>query len=423
MINDIISKFLDDKNRIKIWPSKKEMKSEILNYLATKFEYGQFYKEQEVNTIIENWHTFDDCFLLRRGLVDYWFLSRTKNGARYWREEQSSLSQIKQVIFRNYDFDKIIGMSQMSNGIGSNSFYILCDKGEFIFKDIEHNHMNYPENEDIILSTLKNDGIPVPQIYKTVNGHSVICEGEKKYHMQTFVEGKIYKHGTAPDWLLFQSAEMLGKIQHSLSKLHPLPLGLSQGFLNYFTPEVAIANHTNTLRLAQDKGDTEVVEVLKDKIELIQKYKDLKFDFSKMTCRNTHGDYSVNQIICGNGRINGVIDFTSACVHPVCWEVIRSYSLADKKCINGEFDVENFKRYIEHFLKYGNLSEYDIEIMPRFYLYQSLVCDYFYQYYHSKYKNKGILYENAMFIYKQCKALSYSMDKGIGLQHPAPSLV
>lgn len=47
MKNDI-SKFIDDKSRIKIWPSKKEMKFEILSYLATKFECGRFYKEQEV---------------------------------------------------------------------------------------------------------------------------------------------------------------------------------------------------------------------------------------------------------------------------------------------------------------------------------------------------------------------------------------
>lgn len=193
MINDVISKFLDEKNRIKIWPTKKDKIFEILNYLAAKFEYGQFYKEKEVNSIIENWHTFGDYFLIRRELIEYHLLSRTKNGARYWREEQSTLDNIKQAILRNYDFDKIIGMSQMSNGIGSDSFYILCDKGEFIFKEIEHSHMDHPENEEIVLSASKDDVLPVPQIYKSINDDSVICEGEKKYQMQTFVEGKIHK--------------------------------------------------------------------------------------------------------------------------------------------------------------------------------------------------------------------------------------
>lgn len=88
MKNDI-SRFLDDENKIKIWPSKKQMKLDILSYLATKFESGRFYKEQEVNSIIENWHTFGDYFLLRRGLIDYKLLSRTNDGAKYWKEEQS----------------------------------------------------------------------------------------------------------------------------------------------------------------------------------------------------------------------------------------------------------------------------------------------------------------------------------------------
>ncbi|NJD04162.1 MAG: hypothetical protein FIA99_16565 [Ruminiclostridium sp.] len=214
--------------------------------------------------------------------------------------------------------------------------------------------------------------------------------------MQTFVNGIIHKHNTAPEWLLYQSAELLGKIQNSLSKLAQLPLGISQGFLDYFTPEVATINHTNTLKMAIDNGDDNIAEVQEEKIRLIDRYKNLKFDFARMTCGNTHGDYSINQIICGKDRINAIIDFTSACVHPLCWEVIRSYSLADGKCINGEFDIENFKRYMEHFLKYGYLNDYDIEIMPSFYLYQNLVCDYFYGYYHSEYKNKNILYENAM---------------------------
>lgn len=409
MKNDI-SKFLDNEGRIKIWPSKKEMKFEILKYLAGKFKFGRFYKEQEVNSIINEWHTFNDYFLLRRGLIDCWFLSRTKNGAKYWREERTSFSEIEKIILYNYNIDKLIGMSQMNNGIGSNSYYILCDKGEFIFKDIEQNHMNYPENEDIILKTLKEDGIPAPHIYRTVSDQSVICEGNKKYHMQTFVDGIIYRHNTAPEWLLFQSAELLGKIQSSMSKLPSLPLGLSQGFLEYLTPETAVTNHINTLKLAVDNGDTAIVQILQEKIKLIERYKDLTFDFDKMTCRNTHGDYSINQIICGKDKINAVIDFTSACIHPMCWEVIRSYSLADEKCKSGEFDIENFKKYLEYFFKYGSLNDYDIKIMPSFYLYQNLVCDYFYQYYHLNYKNKHILLENAMCFHEQCKFLSKNIE-------------
>lgn len=409
-MNDNILRFLDKEGRIKIWPSKKEMKHGVLQYLANKFKFGRLYSEKEINSIIENWHTFSDYFLLRRGLIDEGLLSRTKSGAKYWREERVALIDIEHIILNNYDIEKIIGLSQLNNGIGSNSYYILCDKGEFIFKDIENNHMNYPENEDMVLNTLKEDGIPVPQIYKATNGQCVICLGDKKYHMQTFVNGKIYRYNTAPEWLLYQSAELLGKIQSSLSKLPLLPPGLSQEFLDHFSPETAIENHLNTLRMAVDSGDTAIARVLEEKIVLIQKYKELKFDFSKMTCRNTHGDYSINQIICGKNKINAVIDFTSACFHPICWEVIRSYSLADEKMKNSEFNAENFKRYLEFFLKYGNLNNYDLQIMQPFYLYQNLICDYFYGYYQSQYKNKYILYDNAICFHEQCKILSNNME-------------
>ena len=80
-----IKRFLDENSRVKIWPAKKELKVEILRYISTKFEYDRFYTEKEVNSIIEAWHTFRDYFLIRRGLVDFKFLMRKKDGSSYWK--------------------------------------------------------------------------------------------------------------------------------------------------------------------------------------------------------------------------------------------------------------------------------------------------------------------------------------------------
>ena len=82
-MNDI-ARFLDENLKVKSWPSKKDLKNEILNYISTKFEEGRFYTEKEVNMVIEDWHTFGDYFLLRRGLIDYKFLARTRDGSKYW---------------------------------------------------------------------------------------------------------------------------------------------------------------------------------------------------------------------------------------------------------------------------------------------------------------------------------------------------
>lgn len=80
----IINKFTNDEGKITTWPSKKTAKIEILKYLSTKFIKDKEYNEKEVNNIINCWHTFNDYFLLRRGLVDYKLINRTRDGSKYW---------------------------------------------------------------------------------------------------------------------------------------------------------------------------------------------------------------------------------------------------------------------------------------------------------------------------------------------------
>lgn len=85
-----INHYLDEDKKIKTWPSKKSVKIEILAYLSEKFEPDVFYTEKEVNEIVKSWHTFGDFFLLRRELIDKKFLSRTQDGANYWKEERTT---------------------------------------------------------------------------------------------------------------------------------------------------------------------------------------------------------------------------------------------------------------------------------------------------------------------------------------------
>ena len=83
-----ISVFLDDAGKIVQIPVPNRTKIPILAYLASKFEEDRIYSEKEVNGIIDAWHTFGDYFILRRLLIDYKFLDRTPNGAKYWVAKQ-----------------------------------------------------------------------------------------------------------------------------------------------------------------------------------------------------------------------------------------------------------------------------------------------------------------------------------------------
>lgn len=80
-----ITQFLDENGKIGQLPVRHKPRAAVLAYLAGKFAEGKDYTEKEVNAICDDWHTFGDYFVLRRGLVDEGLLCREANGSRYWR--------------------------------------------------------------------------------------------------------------------------------------------------------------------------------------------------------------------------------------------------------------------------------------------------------------------------------------------------
>jgi len=90
MISQIQS-FLDQDERLAIWPSRPRSKGLVLHYLASKFEYGKTYEEKQINAILNQYHTFQDPALLRRELFGRRFLNRTKDGRKYWKKAYSLL--------------------------------------------------------------------------------------------------------------------------------------------------------------------------------------------------------------------------------------------------------------------------------------------------------------------------------------------
>jgi len=100
-------------------------------------------------------------------------------------------------------------------------------------------------------------------------------------------------------------------------------------------------------------------------------------------------------LICGEHGIRAVIDWTSASIHPVVWEIIRSYIYAAPECRNGELDMPAFARYVEEYLRIAPLTQYDLKMMPYVFYYQIAVCDYYHQYFHSAAANREIYLQQA----------------------------
>jgi len=67
---------------LKAFPPKEKKKLVILRVIAGRFEPERRYSEKEVNAILGA--IYEDYTTIRRYLIDYGFMERTKDGREYW---------------------------------------------------------------------------------------------------------------------------------------------------------------------------------------------------------------------------------------------------------------------------------------------------------------------------------------------------
>jgi hypothetical protein len=79
-----IRHFMDDKERIKQFPSKRKQQVISMLYLGYKFDAERKYKESEINDILGQWVTFSDIAMLRRDMINTGVLCRKTDCSEYW---------------------------------------------------------------------------------------------------------------------------------------------------------------------------------------------------------------------------------------------------------------------------------------------------------------------------------------------------
>ena len=304
---------------------------------------------------------------------------------------------MKQLLKEKYALE-LLYIEKSSVGAGSDTYFVICSEGKFVVKYPAASEINHPEAEPELCEYLLEKGIPVCQFLRNKDGYYLTMDDAGRvFHVQRFIEGKVYDLNAAPDWLLTESAQMLGKIHTALKDYTGLPTGIGADFFTYMTPERALESYRRSLNIARNRGDQDNAADLEYRIDLMQRYPAYRFDLGELTCCATHGDYFISQIICGENRINAVIDWTTACVHPVIWEIVRSYVYASPGCKEGQIDMDEFLRYVAAYRKYAALNEYDLLCMVRMFYYQIAVCDYYGQYYSSTADNRYIYLHQAVF--------------------------
>lgn len=70
--------------KLKVFSKKEKKKIVILRKVSEQFDTSRKYSEKEVNDILKN--IWDDFATMRRYLIEYGYLNRTKDGKEYWKE-------------------------------------------------------------------------------------------------------------------------------------------------------------------------------------------------------------------------------------------------------------------------------------------------------------------------------------------------
>lgn len=81
---EILNRYFNENNEliVKDFPAREKRKIIILKHLTKEFDREKKYSEKEVNNILKNF--YDDIATIRRYLIEYGFLERTKDGKAYW---------------------------------------------------------------------------------------------------------------------------------------------------------------------------------------------------------------------------------------------------------------------------------------------------------------------------------------------------
>lgn len=80
-----IKNYMDENGAIKTFPSKAKKKIIILGEVVKNFSKGRKYSEKEINRVLKR--IYEDFVSIRRALIEYGFVERSKDCSEYWVKE------------------------------------------------------------------------------------------------------------------------------------------------------------------------------------------------------------------------------------------------------------------------------------------------------------------------------------------------
>ncbi len=81
----VIETYVDENGALKSYPAKEKKKIILLEEITKNFNVGKKYSEKEINRVLKR--IYEDYVTIRRALIQYGFLDRSKDCSEYWVKE------------------------------------------------------------------------------------------------------------------------------------------------------------------------------------------------------------------------------------------------------------------------------------------------------------------------------------------------
>lgn len=283
---------------------------------------------------------------------------------------------IETLLFLNETWSlSVTKITKLTEG-SAKCFAVESKTGKYFFKVYQEKFdLQTLSDEITICDFLTKKGFCVSVFIPSKKGRYIEEYKGRLCTLQHFIDGITYHKFGAPKNLLYDATRVLARLNTAMEELPVLlPLGFDDDWFSNWSRDAEIEkNHKLLARLnPNDENYDRIARDIESKCNLLDAFDATAFPFASLTSENSHGDYNVLQLIFASDRVKAVIDFTSCSKVPVCWELIRFYSLSSEECISGKMDTNDFVGYLKEYLKIRRISKFDLELMPYFYLFTLL---------------------------------------------------
>ena len=292
----------------------------------------------------------------------------------------------------------------------ANIYKIQSKEKKYILKEFSQGRTEESViKETNIINYLKERNIKVPIYIKSIEGKFYTKYNDRIIVVQEYIEGYTMENNTGNYEKTIESATILGKMTKALINYKGLSEdGIIEKWFSRESLKKGIEqltdlkykiNNDNPYKSIFEKDIEDKINMSKDLIE------SFNFDIiSKLSIMNSHGDYSVQQLIYNDKVGTTVIDFETAKKLPIIWEVMRSYSYIDEDAKGGNINIETLIDYVKEFSKYITLNKYDLKYATKIYLIQIVSSQFGYKQYNDNYEKTGLL-KFALFRTNLCRCL------------------